>query len=233
MKKVISYSLWGDNPKYTIGAIKNVYLAKQIYPDWICRFYVGQSVPSAILDVLQLSDNVEIIKMSEEGDWNSMFWRFLCADDKAVDICLSRDTDSRLSFREKTAVDEWLKSDKNFHSIRDHYGHDIPIMGGIWGCRNGVLHGISEKINSFPKGNYWQIDQQFLTSHIYPIVADTMYCHDEFFHKKYKNCHPFPIKRLGGYYEDGNPVEFIGKPYNHNDINDCDGSVWDCKTVYS
>jgi len=41
MKKVISYSIWGDNPKYATGAIK-------IYPDWICRFYVGQSVPNEI-----------------------------------------------------------------------------------------------------------------------------------------------------------------------------------------
>ncbi len=34
MNKVISFSLWGDNPKYTIGAIKNAELSKTIYPDW-------------------------------------------------------------------------------------------------------------------------------------------------------------------------------------------------------
>ena len=38
MKKVISFSLWGDNPKYTIGAIKNAELIDTIYPGWIGRF---------------------------------------------------------------------------------------------------------------------------------------------------------------------------------------------------
>ena len=34
MKKVISFSLWGKNPTYTIGAIKNAELASQFYPDF-------------------------------------------------------------------------------------------------------------------------------------------------------------------------------------------------------
>ena len=38
MKKIIAFSLWGDQPKYTVGAIKNADLAKEIYPDWTCRF---------------------------------------------------------------------------------------------------------------------------------------------------------------------------------------------------
>jgi len=232
MKKVISYSLWGDNPKYTIGAIKNAYLAKQIYPDWICRFYVGQSVPNEILNVLDLSDNVEIIEMPEQGDWTSSFWRFLCADDKDVHVCLSRDTDSRLSFREKTAVDEWLKSDKDFHSIRDHNAHDIPIMAGMWGCRNGILFGITDKINSISKGNYWQVDQQFLTHYIYPIVAQNMYSHDEFYNNRYPNCHPIPITRQGGFNAEGNPVDFIGRPFDHNDYEWNTELKWNPKTVY-
>jgi len=32
MKKVVSFSLWGDNPIYNIGAIRNAELAKEIYP---------------------------------------------------------------------------------------------------------------------------------------------------------------------------------------------------------
>ena len=43
--KVIAFSLWGDNPKYNVGAIKNAELAKVVYPGWVCRFYVGASVP--------------------------------------------------------------------------------------------------------------------------------------------------------------------------------------------
>jgi hypothetical protein len=53
MKKIISFSLWGDNPKYTVGAIKNAELALSIYPDWICRYYIGKSTPQEIIDELK------------------------------------------------------------------------------------------------------------------------------------------------------------------------------------
>ena len=77
MQKIISFSLWGDNPKYTIGAIKNAHLAKTIYSGWVCRFYVGKSVPEDIVVQLRSCDNTELVEMDEEGDWRGMFWRFL------------------------------------------------------------------------------------------------------------------------------------------------------------
>ena len=50
--KIISFSLWGNNPKYTIGAIRNAELAKIIYPDWMCKFFVGSDTPVNIIDTL-------------------------------------------------------------------------------------------------------------------------------------------------------------------------------------
>ena len=32
MKKVISFCLWGNDPKYNVGAIRNAEIAKEIYP---------------------------------------------------------------------------------------------------------------------------------------------------------------------------------------------------------
>ena len=40
MKKIISFCLWGNDPKYTVGALRNAELAKTIYPDWKTRFYI-------------------------------------------------------------------------------------------------------------------------------------------------------------------------------------------------
>ena len=40
MLKVISFSLWGDNPTYTQGGIINAELAKIYYPDFECWFYI-------------------------------------------------------------------------------------------------------------------------------------------------------------------------------------------------
>ena len=123
MKKVISFCLWGDNPRYTIGAIKNADLANDIYPDWICRYYVGKSVSIEIIEELYTKKNTEIFIMNEQGNWSGMFWRFLPASDTDVEVMVSRDTDSRLSEREKAAVEEWLESDKGFHIMRDHPAH--------------------------------------------------------------------------------------------------------------
>ena len=100
-EKVISFCLWGDNPKYTIGAIKNADLANDIYPDWICRYYIGKSVPIKIIEELYTKRNTELFIMNEEGNWSGMFWRFLPASDTDVEVMMSRDTDSRCRLGKK------------------------------------------------------------------------------------------------------------------------------------
>lgn len=177
MKQIISFSLWGDNPKYTVGAIKNADLAMNIYPGWICRFYIGKSVPSNIIESLQSKNNTEIVLMDEQGDWNSMFWRFYPASESDVKIMLSRDCDSRLSNREKLCVDEFIKSDKQFHRMIDHPFHG-GIMGGMWGVKNGLLSDMIDLINGYNKGNHWQTDQSFLKTIVHPKVAHTEMIHD-------------------------------------------------------
>jgi len=206
MKKIISFSLWGNNPKYTIGAIRNAELAKEIYPDWTCRFYVGKSVPIGIINVLSKSPNTEVVFMDEQGDWTGMFWRFYACEDS--DIMVSRDTDSRLSLREKSAVDEWLNSDKDFHIMRDHPYHTTEILGGMWGCRNGFLKNIKNLINEYTKGNFWQVDQNFLKEKIYPKVINNSLIHDSFLNfEKEKN--KFPTERKN--------KEFVGDVFDEFD----------------
>ena len=48
MKKIISFSLWGNNKGYYDGAVKNILLAQKIYPDWICRFYCANDAKKNI-----------------------------------------------------------------------------------------------------------------------------------------------------------------------------------------
>ena len=204
MKKIISFSLWGDNPIYTVGALKNADLALEIYPDWICRYYVGKSTPRSIITDLVEKENTEVFVMNEPGDWTGMFWRFYPASETGVEVMISRDTDSRLGLREKAAVDEWLASDKNFHIMRDHPYHATQILGGMWGVRNGLLLDMKAAILDYTKGDFWQVDQNFLKERIYPAVASHACVHDEFFEKK-----PFPIVR--------EPSRFIGQAFDQND----------------
>lgn len=208
MKKVISFSLWGHNPKYTQGAIENIKLSKKIYPEWTCRFYIGD-IPQNIYDIMKNEENVEIINMSQSGDWTSMFWRFYPASESNVDIFIVRDTDSRLSMREKYAVDEWISSDKGLHIMRDHPFHNSLIMGGMWGMKKNTFPNMITEIKNYNKGNFWQIDQNFLNQVVYPSCSGNIFVHDEFFnfesHRK-----NFPTKRLD--------KEFVGDVFDDKNI---------------
>jgi protein O-GlcNAc transferase len=204
MKKVISFSLWGEEPKYCVGAIKNAELAKKHYPGWICRYHIGKSTPNKYIEELNSFSNVETILRPEDGDWTGMFWRFFDASDLSVDVMISRDTDSRLNSREASAVKEWLYSNKKFHIMRDHPYHRTEILGGMWGVRSHYLGDMNNLINQYVKGNFWQVDQNFLKEVVYPIVKNNCMVHDEFFEKK-----PFPSKRK--------KALFVGQAFNSDD----------------
>ena len=204
MKKIISFCLWGNDPKYTIGALQNAELSKTIYPSWTARFYIGSSTsPKVTKELLKL--DAEVINMPEQGDWRGMFWRFYPAGEPDVDVMLSRDTDSRLSLREKAAVDAWLATDSPFHIMRDHPAHKTEILGGMWGARGGFLTEIKQLIDQYQKGDFWQVDQNFLREYIYPKVKNVAVVHDEFFERK-----PFPTPRAN--------YEFVGDVFDANNV---------------
>ena len=202
-KKVISFSLWGDNPHYVVGALVNADIAKEQRKDWVCRFYVAPTVPKIAVDDLKSRENVEVVEMDEDISWNGMFWRFYPAEDPDVDVMISRDTDSRLDVRDAAAVDEWLASDKDLHIMRDCCQHGWHICGGLWGARNGILSNIKSMIDDFhikDTFNKHGIDQMFLKDIVYQLFWERAFVHDDWFPNGYVNeeKHPFPIPRLRG-----------------------------------
>lgn len=176
MKKIISFSLWGDNQLYIVGAIKNAILAQQIYPEWTCRFYIDAiAYKDPNIKYIEILKNTEIFLVDIIGDWTFNIKRFLplCED---IDYFISRDCDSRLSTREKEAVDEWINSGKTFHIMKDHpFQFNYPILAGMFGSRK-----ISLNINYFNdtinQGHF--SDQIFLQKYIYPIVKNDCLIHD-------------------------------------------------------
>lgn len=136
MRRIISFCLWGDAPLYNVGAIRNAELADVYFPEWDCRFYIGDDVPSKTIYELNSFDNTEIVMMNEyENDWQASIWRFFAIDLNAdAEYVILRDTDCRLGEREKRAVDVWINSGKAMHIMRDHPLHTHPILAGMWGC---------------------------------------------------------------------------------------------------
>jgi len=195
MKKVLSFSLWGDNPTYNIGAIKNAELAKEFYPDFECWFYIHQeTVPEYTIKKLQEFDNTKIIfKIGDLNKIKPMMWRFESIDDLEVEIMMSRDTDSRFLLREKLAVDEWLNSKTLFHIMRDHPHHNFAILGGMFGTKKiPQLPSWSNVMKNFIQEGDRNYDQNFLRDYIYPIIKNNSTIHASF-HKMEPHAKNFPI----------------------------------------
>jgi len=165
---------------------------------------VGKSTPLETIKKLKSFDNTKIIEMDDLGDWTGMFWRFYPASDEDVDVVIVRDCDSRIDVRERLAVDEWLNSDKGFHIMRDHPAHGTAILGGMWGAKKGTISDMKNMIEFYVKGNFWQVDQNFLKEVVYPIVQTNSFVHDEYFEHK-----PFPTVR--------EYKQFVGQAFNEKD----------------
>ncbi len=208
--QVIAYSLWGDNPVYLEGAIKNAQLAAKFYPHWICRFYCANDLPSSYLMRLQAHANVQVVLMPPEPDRGGAFWRFLAASDPSVSRVIFRDTDSRPSMREVAAVNEWLASDQAVHLMRDHPFHWPDIMAGMWGCKGGALMEVKEQLASRVSSNDYGADQTFLSQVIYPRVKHQCFIHDAVgLSEAHLDVHPFPLAREG--------LTFVGQCYDEHD----------------
>lgn len=221
MVKVISFSLWGGgcptqccSNDFYIGAIKNSKLALEMYPNFECWFYVHkESVPQHIIDELNNFSNTKIIYKT--GDLNKikpMTWRFESIDNPDVEINLSRDTDTRILLREKLAVEEWIKSDKLFHIMRDHPHHRYPILGGMFGTKkNKEIPSWTDLINNkiYQKSSR-DYDQTFLKNIIYPIIKNVSLIHSSFNFFLNEKIKPFPIPYCDNYY-------FVGGYVYHDD----------------
>lgn len=219
MSKVISFSLWGNDPKYLQGAVANTKLALEHYPDWQCWLYCGSSVPDIFYGhfpveyyedfedyTVYYAERYRLILLDEPGDWRSMFWRFEAILNPEVDVMISRDCDSRLSAREATAVEEWLESDKGFHAMIDHPHHSVPMLGGMWGMKQGVMPEFGDFMHTWNKEDRWQTDQDFLSQMIWPRAGVDMLRHDDGYFTHLWGGKPFPVARHG--------KQFVGASYD-------------------
>jgi len=143
------------------------------------------------------------------------------AFDKTVDRFKICDTDSRLSLKEFHADDDWIKSEKPFHIMRDHKNHGVPILGGMWGGTKGCIPNFQELYNEWiinaketghTRDKYFNFDQIFLWQVVWPLVKMNHIAHDEMFKfTDEEKPYPFKIDEC-----------FIGQSYDENNQ-----PVWD------
>ena len=178
MKNVIAFSLWEDNSSLLKSAVKNIKLAKNLYPDWVCRFYVSNDISENVIDELNSDDRTEVVVIHEEGSPLSSLWKFEVADDITVDNFIVRDIDRPLSKGEVSEVNDWMESDKIFHVIREE-NQLAPMVPNLWGMKCGKIKGIKKMINEFMKtghyGNEEGVDQAFMWAAIIPLAQMSNY----------------------------------------------------------
>ncbi|HDH7778958.1 TPA: tetratricopeptide repeat protein [Acinetobacter nosocomialis] len=181
-ENIIAFSLFGANPRYCETSILNTKLAQEIYPEWTCRFYIDDTVPELVQKRLQANGAQVVHVSSTQKQLSGLFWRFLVMDDPLVKRFLIRDADSIVSYREKAAVDAWLKSDQWFHLMRDSYSHTELILAGMWGGCSGIFHNIEAHVRDYvATGKYPNnrvIDQHYLRYRVWPTLKQSVLVHD-------------------------------------------------------
>jgi len=209
--KLISFSLWGNNPKYCIGAVKNAESSKDFYPEWSCVFYIAKDVPNIYKEKL-LEAGSKVIECDENSNFSFNVNRFLAMDIDNVTRVIFRDTDSRFCQREVDAVNEWIDQDTVLHIMKDHpYHGNFPILAGMFGLNKSKFpYSMKESIDFFKKqtngllDNQYYFDQIFLRDFVWNNFKNDCTIHDEFFHFR-----PFPSPRVDR--------RFVGESFEEDD----------------
>ncbi len=183
-KNLISFSLYGSSSKYCEPAVMNTAVVDSLYPGWVCRFYIDESVPA--ITVKRLTDNgAEVVMVSAAmKKWPAPMWRFAAYDDAQVSRVIFRDADSLINSREADALREWVEQDTQFHIMRDSGSHTELILAGMWGVKAGALPNMAQIIAHFlqkPVQNMHFADQAFLRKYVWPLAVNSNTHHDSLF----------------------------------------------------
>ena len=187
-KNIISFSLFGSNPKYCECAVLNARRVTSLYENWTCRFYCSSDVPSEIIERLKKENAQVIIKETPKDIKEMLCWRFYVMSDKTIDRYLVRDCDSIINEKEAVAVNEWIESNKKFHIMRDWYSHTDIILAGMFGGVTSLFDNIEEMIKDFFKEKHQtrtHLDQNFLAKKIWPTIKNDVFIHDSYFKTNY------------------------------------------------
>jgi GR25 family glycosyltransferase involved in LPS biosynthesis len=214
--KVITFCLWGNEKRYTVGLIENIKLAGLYYPDWQCWCYIHEpTVNEHFISIIRSFQNVRIILKKDPIVRPKRFMLLRLEplmSPQIVERFISRDCDTRIQPREVLAVDEWIESDRTVHIMRDHPQHYPRILGGMYGIKCDTNFGINwiEDVEKYYQENGEDADDQGYLQKTFYASEHSRIIHDEIKRYEGDECRQFPIpyeqdhRFVGCYvYEDG------------------------------
>ena len=181
MKPIVSFTLFGNNMKYYVGAEKNIKQIQNMLPDWEIRIYYHRDLilPEYIEKLTELGGNLIDVHGIKFGNKESIhfpyFWRFLSFLEDRPSIV--RDLDSRFSEREVSYINSWIESGSDYFIIRDHPWH-APIPSGLFGIRKKIESFETHMIDFISNNELvWGTDQTILLFYMENISKDKIfYC---------------------------------------------------------
>lgn len=216
--KVFSFCIYGTERNYYNGVLENIKIIKEHFPDFKIYIYKGICDPEWTFD-----NSVNVINTERSGAINMLF-RYLPVT--FADIGFIRDADSRITERDRWCINQFLKSTKKYHIIRDHFYHKSPIMGGIFGWKQPIQF----PLDLSPDVGYAH-DMSYIEKHLYPLIKSEALIHSNIYGYvgEYVELIDIPQKDkydfignviLNGVpkfeYFIGNPIELIGFLRSHD-----------------
>jgi uncharacterized protein YxeA len=165
-QNIISYSLYGNNPKYFNPVHDNIDIVKKNLPDWKIRIYLHENVLDEFRDkLIKTGMQVFIVQDSivKPGNSSGAFWRFLplCEDIN----CVIYDADDLINEKQIKRINNFFKQSK--YLIRTSWTWPWPknhVMGGIIYKKKGLhLPFDTEYIMNYPHRSTFGSDEIFLT----------------------------------------------------------------------
>lgn len=181
MTTVFSFCIYGtEGYRYHRGLLENIELARRYFPTWKVYVYAGADITDTYKKTLLSYPHVVLRETGELGAIN-MIHRFFAIDEVGIDTMFVRDADSRIHWRDRWAIRDFLKRPEfTAHSIRDHLHHTSALMGGLWGLRKQSGVHIKTEFELYKKNEVnhgHAYDQDFLIERIYPLVKANLLVH--------------------------------------------------------
>jgi hypothetical protein len=221
-RRVVSFCVFGTEPKYIRGMVRNAELAECFYPGWILRVYAAGDSSEALREagLLRVKGCVELFTIP--GEAGNKLWRLRPLFSPETSWVVFRDADSRMNYREWAAGRVWRDSPEQglAHVMRDHPLHTAPIMAGMWGINARrfreehpeSFEKLREALAAAPRIGQNNSDQQWMAENFWPILEPHFLQHDDFHRERFPGALPFPNLAA-------TPASdrFVGEVFDEND----------------
>lgn len=166
--RILSYSLFGSDPRYYTYMLRNIRETPFVYPGWTVRVHVHERVPKELVKpLMDTGAQVYIIHddalRAEPHTGNTgTFWRFLPLTDPRLDVIVL-DSDDSLKKYKSMVVDPVLNGAKCFGGIwRGPFPQAHVLAGALVKVAPCTVAFTEDELRHYPVRAPFGADEYFL-----------------------------------------------------------------------